>query len=144
MANEVLRFGIPKGSLEQQTMELLKKSGWRISVGARSYVPNVDDPSLSFRLLRPQEMPRYIAEGSLDAGITGADWVATWYYGGSELATYTYTTNPTVAGVSIGFLGANEGSVGNFVLATATPEPASIGLFGLGAVGLLLARRKRA
>ena len=75
---------------------------------------------------------------------TGADWVATWYYGGSELATYTYTTNPTVAGVSIGFLGANEGSVGNFVLATATPEPASIGLFGLGAVGLLLARRKRA
>jgi ATP phosphoribosyltransferase len=76
MGNQVLRFGIPKGSLEQQTMELLKKSGWRISVGARSYVPNVDDPALNFRLLRPQEMPRYIAEGSLDAGITGGDWVA--------------------------------------------------------------------
>ncbi len=74
-ADKVLRFGIPKGSLEQQTLELLRKSGWRISVGARSYVPSVDDASLSCRLLRPQEMPRYIADGSLDAGITGGDWV---------------------------------------------------------------------
>ncbi len=73
--NKVLRFGIPKGSLEQHTLEMLRKSGWRISVGARSYVPSVDDPALSCRLLRPQEMPRYIADGSLDAGITGSDWV---------------------------------------------------------------------
>src|SRR5271156_2659512 len=72
----ILRFGIPKGSLEVQTLELLRKSGWRISVDARSYIPKVDDPSLSLRLLRPQEMPRYIADGSLDAGITGRDWVA--------------------------------------------------------------------
>ncbi|MGH8011651.1 MAG: ATP phosphoribosyltransferase [Candidatus Binataceae bacterium] len=77
MTNEkqVLKFGIPKGSLEAQTLELMRKSGWRISVGDRSYIPRADDPSLSFRLLRPQEMPRYIADGTLDAGITGSDWI---------------------------------------------------------------------
>jgi ATP phosphoribosyltransferase len=74
-ANNVLRFGIPKGSLEQQTLELMRRSGWRISVESRSYIPSVDDPALSLRILRPQEMPRYIADGSLDAGITGSDWV---------------------------------------------------------------------
>jgi ATP phosphoribosyltransferase len=72
---QVLRFGIPKGSLEAQTLELMRKSGWRISVGERSYIPRADDPSLSFRLIRPQEMPRYIADGTLDAGITGSDWI---------------------------------------------------------------------
>jgi ATP phosphoribosyltransferase len=75
-ANEkVLRFGIPKGSLEQQTLDLMRKSGWRINVGSRSYIPSVDDPSLSCRILRPQEMPRYIADGDLDAGITGSDQI---------------------------------------------------------------------
>ncbi len=74
-SDKVLRFGIPKGSLEAQTLELMRKSGWRITVGARSYMPVVDDPALSCRLLRPQEMPRYIAEGTLDAGITGSDWI---------------------------------------------------------------------
>jgi ATP phosphoribosyltransferase len=73
--SKVLKFGIPKGSLEAQTLELLRKSGWRIAVGDRSYIPRVDDPSLSCRLLRPQEMPRYIADGTLDAGITGSDWI---------------------------------------------------------------------
>ena len=71
----ILKFGIPKGSLETQTLELMRKSGWRISVGDRSYIPRADDPSLSCRLLRPQEMPRYIADGTLDAGITGSDWI---------------------------------------------------------------------
>lgn len=73
--SKVLKFGIPKGSLEAQTLELLRKSGWRIAVGDRSYIPRVDDPSLTCRLLRPQEMPRYIADGTLDAGITGSDWI---------------------------------------------------------------------
>ena len=73
--NKVLKFGIPKGSLEAQTLELMRKSGWRISVGDRSYIPRADDPTLSCRLLRPQEMPRYIADGTLDAGITGSDWI---------------------------------------------------------------------
>jgi ATP phosphoribosyltransferase len=73
--HKVLKFGIPKGSLEAQTLELMRKSGWRISVGDRSYIPRVDDATLSCRLLRPQEMPRYIADGTLDAGITGSDWI---------------------------------------------------------------------
>lgn len=72
---KVLRFGIPKGSLEQQTLELMRKSGWRISVDSRSYIPSVDDAALSLRVMRPQEMPRYIADGHLDAAITGSDWV---------------------------------------------------------------------
>src|SRR5579864_1131631 len=77
MANDkkVLKFGIPKGSLEAQTLELMRKLGWRISVGDRSYIPRADDPALSCRLLRPQEMPRYTADGTLDAGITGSDWI---------------------------------------------------------------------
>src|SRR5271168_2652142 len=75
MADQVLKFGIPKGSLEEQTLELMRKSGWRITVGSRSYIPTTDDPTLSCRILRPQEMPRYIADGSLDAGITGSDWI---------------------------------------------------------------------
>ncbi|MGH7838205.1 MAG: ATP phosphoribosyltransferase, partial [Candidatus Binataceae bacterium] len=75
MAEQILKFGIPKGSLEAQTLELMRKSGWRISVGDRSYIPRADDPALSCRLLRPQEMPRYIADGTLDAGITGSDWI---------------------------------------------------------------------
>jgi ATP phosphoribosyltransferase len=73
--DNILKFGLPKGSLEAQTLELMRKSGWRISVGDRSYIPRADDPALSFRLLRPQEMPRYIADGTLDAGITGSDWI---------------------------------------------------------------------
>src|ERR1700719_2529077 len=75
MADQVLKFGIPKGSLEDQTLELMRKSGWRITVGSRSYIPTTDDATLSCRILRPQEMPRYIADGSLDAGITGSDWI---------------------------------------------------------------------
>jgi ATP phosphoribosyltransferase len=70
----VLRLGIPKGSLEQYTLELFSKSGWRVSVGSRSYFPNVNDPELSLTLSRAQEISRYVAEGVLDAGITGRDW----------------------------------------------------------------------
>jgi ATP phosphoribosyltransferase len=91
MSDQVLRFGIPKGSLEAQTLELLRKSGWRISVDARSYMPKVDDSSLSCRLLRPQEMPRYIADGSLDAGITGRDWVVENDVDLVEVASFTYS-----------------------------------------------------
>ncbi len=72
---DLLRLGIPKGSLEQTTIELFRKSGWRISSGGRSYFPSVDDPSLRCNLIRAQEMARYVAGGSLDAGITGRDWI---------------------------------------------------------------------
>jgi len=71
----VLKLGIPKGSLEQATMELFRKSGWRISAGGRSYFPSVDDPALRCNLIRAQEMARYVEAGTLDAGITGHDWI---------------------------------------------------------------------
>jgi len=89
--NQVLRFGIPKGSLEAQTLELLRKSGWRISIDARSYIPKVDDPALSCRLMRPQEMPRYIEDGSLDAGITGRDWIVENGSDLVEVASFIYS-----------------------------------------------------
>lgn len=91
MSGQILKFGIPKGSLEAQTLELLRRSGWRISVDARSYMPKVDDPTLSCRLLRPQEMPRYIADGTLDAGITGRDWVVENDVHLVEVEAFTYS-----------------------------------------------------
>jgi len=92
MASEkILRLGLPKGSLEQQTIELMRRSGWRVAIGARSYMPSVDDPTLSCRLLRPQEMPRYIADGSLDAGITGSDWIVENAVDLIEVESFTYS-----------------------------------------------------
>ena len=69
-----LKLGLPKGSLEVNTLELFKKSGWKITGTSRSYFPSVDDASLRCSLVRPQEMSRYVESGSLDAGITGKDW----------------------------------------------------------------------
>ncbi|HXG53293.1 MAG TPA: ATP phosphoribosyltransferase [candidate division Zixibacteria bacterium] len=69
-----LKLGIPKGSLEEMTIELFKKSGWKISTTHRSYFPSVDDPTLRCSLARPQEMSRYVEAGTLDCGITGRDW----------------------------------------------------------------------
>lgn len=72
---KVLKLGIPKGSLENATIELFRKSGWRISVGARSYFPNIDDDALTCRLIRAQEMSRHVESGVIDLGITGIDWI---------------------------------------------------------------------
>jgi ATP phosphoribosyltransferase len=91
--NKLLKFGIPKGSLEAQTLELMRKSGWRISVGDRSSIPRVDDRSLSCRLLRPQEMPRYLADGTLDAGITGSDWIVENGADLVEVESFIYSKN---------------------------------------------------
>lgn len=70
-----LRLGIPKGSLQEATLRLFKKAGYHITVGSRSYVPNIDDPELSSLLIRSQEMARYVEDEVLDAGICGRDWV---------------------------------------------------------------------
>lgn len=70
-----LKLGIPKGSLQESTVELFAKAGWRISVGSRSYFPGVDDPEIECMLVRAQEMPRYVESGALDAGLTGKDWI---------------------------------------------------------------------
>jgi ATP phosphoribosyltransferase len=71
----VLNFGIPKGSLEAATIELFRRSGWKITTDSRSYFPSVDDAELRCLLVRAQEMARYVESGTLDAGVTGRDWV---------------------------------------------------------------------
>lgn len=70
----VLKLGLPKGSLEKATIELFEKAGWMIKPAARNYFPKIDDPELDCSICRPQEMSRYIESGMLDAGITGKDW----------------------------------------------------------------------
>ena len=74
--NSTLKLGLPTGSLQSQTVEFMRKAGWNIHLSSRSYTPSVDDPELSLRLLRAQEIARYVDHGFLDAGITGKDWVA--------------------------------------------------------------------
>jgi ATP phosphoribosyltransferase len=73
--NNKLRFGLPKGSLQDATIEKMAKAGFNISVSSRSYVPYVDDDELEIRLIRAQEISRYVEHGYLDCGITGHDWV---------------------------------------------------------------------
>jgi ATP phosphoribosyltransferase len=70
-----LKFGIPKGSLQEATINLFKKSGWRISVNSRSYFPDINDDSMSCAICRAQEMSRYVENGTIDAGLTGKDWI---------------------------------------------------------------------
>jgi len=72
---KILKVGIPKGSLENATIELFRKSGWKISVSGRSYFPSVDDDEMRCTLVRAQEMSRFVEMGTLDAGLTGKDWV---------------------------------------------------------------------
>jgi ATP phosphoribosyltransferase len=70
-----LVLGLPKGSLQDATFAILEKAGFRVRAGARSYVPRIDDPELDARLIRAQEISRYVELGMLDAGITGYDWI---------------------------------------------------------------------
>jgi ATP phosphoribosyltransferase len=70
-----LKLGIPKGSLEDNTIELFKRAGWRITYDSRSYFPDIDDDEIACSLVRAQEMSRYVEDGTLDLGLTGRDWV---------------------------------------------------------------------
>lgn len=71
-----LKLGIPKGSLQNATISLFKRSGWRINVNGRSYFPEINDDSIECAICRAQEMSRYVENGTLDAGLTGKDWIA--------------------------------------------------------------------
>lgn len=71
----VLKLGLPKGSLENATVELFRRAGFNVTVSSRSYYPAIDDPEIQCMLIRAQEMARYVENGVLDAGITGLDWV---------------------------------------------------------------------
>jgi ATP phosphoribosyltransferase len=71
-----LKLGIPKGSLQNATIALFKRSGWTINVNGRSYFPEIDDEAIQCGICRAQEMSRYVESGTLDAGLTGKDWIA--------------------------------------------------------------------
>ena len=75
-------LGLPKGSLQESTFALFKRAGFTVTCSSRSYIPSIDDPEIKCRLLRPQEMSRYVELGLLDAGICGYDWV---YENGSDV-----------------------------------------------------------
>jgi ATP phosphoribosyltransferase len=72
----VLKLGLPKGSLQDATVQLFARAGFNIYVSSRSYYPGIDDPEIECLLIRAQEMARYVADGVIDAGLTGLDWVA--------------------------------------------------------------------
>ncbi len=75
MSKNLLKLGVPKGSLQEATFRLFQKAGFRISVGSRSYIPKIDDPEIEGLLIRAQEMSGYVEDGVLDAGLTGRDWM---------------------------------------------------------------------
>jgi ATP phosphoribosyltransferase len=75
MSGNVLKLGIPKGSLEEATVNLFAKAGYQIKISSRSYFPSIDDDEIECMLIRAQEIARYVADGVLDAGLTGKDWV---------------------------------------------------------------------
>jgi ATP phosphoribosyltransferase len=85
-----LKFGIPKGSLQDATIDLLARAGWKVTLSSRSYVPTIDDPEINCLLVRAQEMARYVETGALDAGITGHDWVEETHADVLELAELVY------------------------------------------------------
>lgn len=75
MADDILKLGLPKGSLEEATLSLFDRAGWKIRKHARNYFPEINDPAIALSLCRVQEMGGYVADGILDAAITGLDWL---------------------------------------------------------------------
>ncbi len=75
MSSPILKLGIPAGSLQEATADLFRKAGYKITYASRSYYPTIDDPEIQCTLIRAQEMPRYVEDGSLDCGLTGYDWI---------------------------------------------------------------------
>lgn len=75
MSSQKLKLGLPKGSLQEATLKVFERAGFKIYVSSRSYFPTIDDAEIDLVLLRAQEMSRYVEQGNLDCGITGADWI---------------------------------------------------------------------
>ena len=99
-----LKLGIPKGSLEQATVQLFQRAGYQLIVNSRSYFPAIDDPEIDCMLIRAQEMARYVCDGVLDAGLTGQDWIAEHKLGGdlkhslTSVADLVYATGSSTPG----------------------------------------------
>ena len=97
-ASNKLRLGLPKGSLQEATIRMMKRAGWSVNVSERSYFPSVDDDELEIVLLRAQEIPRYVHDGVLDCGITGYDWACEYEEDLHDLVELPYsraTARPT-------------------------------------------------
>src|ERR1700730_11579319 len=75
MSEPILKLGLPAGSLQEATGDLFRKAGYKVTFASRSYYPTIDDPEIHCTLIRAQEMPRYVQDGSLDCGLTGHDWI---------------------------------------------------------------------
>ena len=98
MSEKILKLGIPAGSLQKATFELFSKAGFQIGDSRRSYLPSIDDDEIELILLRAQEMSRYVADGVIDAGITGYDWIMESESDVVEICELTYskaTSKPT-------------------------------------------------
>jgi ATP phosphoribosyltransferase len=97
-----LKLGIPKGSLQDSTIQLFARAGFTMYVSSRSYFPSVDDPELECMLIRAQEMARYVCDGVLDAGLTGQDWIAEHRLGGAGRHSLTSIADLVYAKQSFG------------------------------------------
>jgi ATP phosphoribosyltransferase len=98
----MLKLGIPKGSLQDATIQLFARAGFNIYVSARSYFPTVDDPEIECMLIRAQEMARYVSDGVLDAGLTGQDWIAEHEAGEGRTGVLTSVADLIYAKQSLG------------------------------------------
>ncbi len=114
-----LRLGIPKGSLQEATIQLFARAGFNIYASTRSYFPAIDDPEIECMLIRAQEMARYVADGVLDAGLTGQDWIAE-HAAAAASVNSTDGTNPIV--VSLADLVYAKQSFGKVRWVLAVPE----------------------
>ena len=97
-----LKLGIPKGSLQDATVQLFARAGFNIYVSTRSYFPSIDDPDIECMLIRAQEMARYVCDGVLDAGLTGQDWIAEHKLGGDMKHSLTSVADLVYAKQSFG------------------------------------------
>ena len=95
MSGNVLKLGIPKGSLEEATVKLFGKAGYNIKIKSRSYFPSIDDDEIECMLIRAQEIPRYVADGVLDAGLSGKDWIQENRVDVVEIANLVYSKAST-------------------------------------------------
>jgi ATP phosphoribosyltransferase len=97
-----LKLGIPKGSLQDATIQLFARAGFNVYVSTRSYFPSIDDPEIECMLIRAQEMARYVCDGVLDAGLTGQDWIAEHQLGGATKHSLTPVADLVYAKQSFG------------------------------------------
>src|SRR5262245_61922725 len=97
-----LKLGIPKGSLQDATIQLFLRAGFSVKIRSLSYFPSIDDPEVECMLIRAQEMARYVCDGVLDAGLTGQDWIAEHRLGGDSRHSLTSIADLVYAKQSFG------------------------------------------